>query len=398
MGYIVLIASVLIQICLGGVYAWSVFVLPLRETYSMTTTQTQVIFGAEIVVFTITMIFAGRLLDRWGPRIVALIGGILFGFGYIFSSYSSGSFTGILIGNGILVGAAIGFGYVCPLSTCVKWFPKYKGLVTGISVAGFGAGAILLSSLADLLYKRGLTVLQVFYQVGLYYGLIIIFCSLFLTLPKETCKDKKQDTVPLGELIKQKKFWALFLGMFAGTFAGLIVIGNLQHIAISARLDPKTALFAISVLSIGNALGRLSWGALSDKLKKKVIPLSLIFLGTAIFLLIPSAFSPPFFLFTAGAVGFGFGGCFVIYTANTAERYGVDSISSIYPLVFISYGFSGILGPALGGYLYDTTGNYTASIMMAAFVVFGGLTGVHLLEMPRKGDVVREGVGRSVEM
>ncbi|MFP4498875.1 MAG: MFS transporter, partial [Vulcanimicrobiota bacterium] len=281
-------------------------------------------------------------------------------------------------------GAGIGFGYVCPLSTCVKWFPKYKGLVTGISVAGFGGGAILLSSFANSLLKQGLNVLEVFYKVGLYSGLIIIFCALFLSLPGETSDDKKQKAIPLAELLKQKKFWTLFLGMFAGTFSGLLVIGNIQHMAVSANLSPQTALFAISALSIGNAAGRLSWGALSDRLKKKVIPLSLLFLGIVILLLIPSAFSAPFFLLTAGAVGFGFGGCFVIYTANTAERYGVNAISSVYPLVFLSYGLSGILGPTLGGYFYDLTGNYITSVLIAAFVIFSGHTGIYLMESSRK--------------
>lgn len=395
MGFVVLIASVLIQICLGGVYAWSVFVVPLRETYLMTTAQTQIVFGATIGVFTISMIFAGKFLDRWGPRIVSLVGGVLFGAGYIFSSYSMGNFTGILIGAGVLVGAGIGFCYVCPLSTCVKWFPKYKGLVTGISVAGFGGGAVLLSSFANFLLKQGLNVLDVFYRVGLYSGIIIIFCSLFLSVPKESSDDKEQGKIPLGRLLKDKKFWTLFIGMFAGTFSGLLVIGNVKHMASTAGLSPQTALLSISALSIGNALGRLCWGVLSDRLKNKVIPLSLLFLGVVILLLTPSAFSAPFFLLMAGAVGFGFGGCFVIYTANTAERYGVNTISSVYPLVFLSYGLSGILGPPLGGYFYDITGNYVASVSIAAFVIFSGLVGVYLLDMRKKTVVVHEPVSAS---
>ncbi|MGB9588340.1 MAG: MFS transporter, partial [Armatimonadota bacterium] len=159
--WLILFASAMILLCLGGVYAWSAFIDSLIDKYKLSVTQTQIIFGTAICVFTVVMIWSGRLQVKYGPRPIALIGGILLSGGYLVCSLSLGSFAVLLMGYGLLGGAGIGFGYVCPIAACVKWFPSSRGSVTGIVVASFGAGAVVLSNLAESLLGKGLDVLHV---------------------------------------------------------------------------------------------------------------------------------------------------------------------------------------------------------------------------------------------
>jgi OFA family oxalate/formate antiporter-like MFS transporter len=179
-GRLVLIASVAMMLCLGGIYGWSVFVTPLRLQYGLTATQTQVIFGAAIAVFTATMVLAGRLLERVGPAPVAAVGGALFGGGYLLASASDGSFWLILPGVGLLSGAGTGCCYVSALSSCVRWFPSVRGLVTGVAVAGFGGGAIALTLIAARALELSGDVLTLFRLIGLAYGGVVVLSALML--------------------------------------------------------------------------------------------------------------------------------------------------------------------------------------------------------------------------
>jgi len=136
--YLNLLASVLIQLCLGGIYAWSGFVPQLNASYGISVAQTQLVFGVSIAMFTGAMVWSARLVEHRGPRVVASIGGVLFGLGYLTASFSGGHFPVLLLGIGVLAGIGTGFGYSCLLPNCMRWFPDHKGLVTGVAVAGFG--------------------------------------------------------------------------------------------------------------------------------------------------------------------------------------------------------------------------------------------------------------------
>lgn len=152
--WLVVIGALIIQVCLGAIYSWSVFVNPLKEIFFYTTTQTQIIFSLALATFALVMIFAGRLQDKKGPRMVATLGGIILGSGYLLASFTDGNFPLIALTVGIIGGAGIGFAYVCPIAACVKWFPDKRGMVTGLAVAGFGAGAWIFAKIAANFYRR----------------------------------------------------------------------------------------------------------------------------------------------------------------------------------------------------------------------------------------------------
>lgn len=365
----VLPAVVLIQSCLGGLYAWSAFVPSLRADFGYTAGQTQLVFGLAIASFTLAMVFAGRLLVPWGPRRVALLGGLLFACGHLTSSASAGQFLWLLAGSGLLGGAGIGFGYVAALTTGIQWFPKRKGLVAGVAVAGFGAGAIILSSLTTVLLRNGYKVLDIFQVIGLGYGAAVCLAAAFLFRPPFAAGGRGH--VAAKDVLKDRVFRALATGIFCGTFAGLLVIGSLKSIGMDGGSTSGTATVAISFFALGNASGRLAWGWLFDRFGYPVIPLSLLFLGATLALLLVVRFLPAAFSASAFLVGFGFGACFVVYAAQVALRYGADQVASVYPLVFLAHGVAGITGPPLGGFLYDCTRSYVwalvAGIVVLAF-------------------------------
>jgi MFS transporter, OFA family, oxalate/formate antiporter len=371
--YLILAASVLIQVCLGGIYAWSAFVPALREGYSLSVAQTQLIFGLTITVFTVAMVFAGRLLERLGPRLVASTGAVLFGAGYVIASLSQGSFAVLLVGISILTGAGTGFGYVCPLATCVKWFPSNKGLVTGVAVAGFGGGAILLSAASDMLFGHGVSVLTVFRWIGIVYGSVILGAAFVLASPASDRTEAKRPALALNDLARDRVFWALVFGIFCGTFAGLVTIGNLKPMALASGLSPAAATLAISAFAAGNASGRIAWGWIADRIGSRAIPLSLGVLAVVVCGFIPVSSRPEGFALLSALVGFGFGACFVVYAAQAASRYGSDNVGSVYPLVFLAYGLAGVIGPWIGGRLYDETESYMPAVATGAAVVLAGL-------------------------
>jgi OFA family oxalate/formate antiporter-like MFS transporter len=388
-GYVVLAASIVIQVCLGSVYAWSVFVPSLTDSYGLTQAQSQIIFGTTIAVFTLSMVLAGKLQSRLGPAPVAFTGGALFGAGYLFSSFSGGTFIPLLLGIGVIAGAGIGFGYVCPIATCIQWFPKKKGLVGGIAVAGFGGGAVLLSALAGRLLAQGNSVLEVFRFVGIWYGAAIVVSSLLLSTPHRTTSRVSGKNPILDQVFSDARFWRLVVGIWAGTFGGLLVIGNLQPIGLASNVFSAMAAAAVGSFAVGNSLGRLGWGALADRIGERAIPASLLSLGVAIALLaLPFPISW-LFVVVAFLAGFGFGACFVVYMAQTANEFGAENMAAVYPFVFLAYGFSGIVGPTAGGWLYDISGNYFAAILVGAGVVLlGAIT--QFLYMRRSGSVATE--------
>lgn len=368
----VLACVLLVQACLGSIFAWSAFVDQLRGAYGFSTAQTQMVFGATIALFTFSMVFAGRLLETVGPRVLTAIGGILFGVGYVIASYSQGSFPLVLLGIGCVTGIGVGCGYVCPLTIGMAWFPKNKGLITGVAVAGFGAGAIALSAGVGYMYSRGLDCLSVFRVVGLTYGAVVLLGAAGLGYPTRASEERHKEEVDPGNYLQDRRFRRLLVGMFSGTFAGLLVIGNIRQIGVEAKVVTAAATLAISSFAVGNAFGRISWGWISDRIGSFTIPASLISLSICIGALFVSTRTGAGYVIAASAVGFCFGGCFVLYAAQVARIYGAKNLGRVYPIVFLAYGVAGILGPTLGGWLRDSTGSYALPIAVASLVALCG--------------------------
>ena len=374
--FLTLAASILIMLCIGGVYAWSIFVPPLTANYNLTTVQTQIVFGFTIAVFSVAMIFAGKIEKKYGPKISVFIGMILFVFGYFIASISKGNFGVILLGIGFLSGAGIAFCYISALISPVKWFPNRKGLITGIAAAGFGGGAIILSNIVELLLVKKVDVLEIFSDIGLVYGFIIFIALFFLSPPKLEENNEKVSGKNILNLMKDKTLLGLFVGMFAGTFAGLLIIGNLKPIGLSSGVSEKMATLGITLFALGNMLGRVLWGYVADKLKDKTtIILSLVFLTISTLALSIVTWHGILFLLTSLAIGIGFGANFVLYAKAVSHIYGATNLGLIYPCIFLAYGLAGLTGPTTGGELFDLTETYSLSIIVSAIICVVGSIG-----------------------
>jgi len=385
--YILIIPAVIIQLCLGSIYAWSKFQTALVSdtgVYAWDKLLTQLPFTVGLASFAGFMIFAGRWQDQVGPKRVATIGGFLLGIGWFLAG-----FVDILGGNellgflwialtyGLIGGAGIGFAYVCPIAALVKWFPDLKGLITGIAVAGFGLGAFFLLFIEEFLIEdigNGQISLA-FWILGILFLVLVVGSSQILQNPPEgwkplgytpkpsqvTSMGDKRDFEPT-EMVQTPQFWLLWVMFILAAAAGLMTIGNVttftkDQLILGGISTEDASILAVttgSFLSIFNSAGRIVWGAASDRLGR-IITMIIMFgtLGVAMFFF---GIQREFLLLLVGAcvIGFCFGGNFALFPSATDDYFGTKNLGRNYGLVFTAYGVAGALGPFIAGVLvYD---------------------------------------------
>lgn len=361
-----LIASFITMLCIGSLYAWSIIASELIKNYEFSASQSQIIFGMIIGIFPVTMIFVGQLGKKMRHKYFGYISGLLFLTGYLIASLSQGNFFLIFLGIGILAGIATGFGYWMSLTAPVQWYPHKKGLITGIAAAGFGLGAVFMSELSKIILGKGYNVLELIMFLGIFYGVIVIIMSNFI-YQANTQEDSSSQPVQISDFINTSTFKKLFVGIFLGTFAGLLIIGSLKIIGEQYGVTLSVLVFGVSLFALSNFLGRLSWGFLSDHLGSSMtLFLALLVQSLAILSLVLFSINDSTYLLLSFLIGFGFGGNFVLFARETAQEFGVKNLGIIYPYVFLGYAIAGIAGPFSGGLLYDLSGTFLYSILLAS--------------------------------
>ncbi len=367
---IFLVFPVTVMLFLGGIYAWSIFIPGLQTDFGFSASQTQWIFGSVIATFTTSMLVADKLVHRIGYKYLLMLTGLLFGAGYLLASLSGGNFWLIWAGIGIISGVATGFGYMLSLTTAVQRLPDKKGLVTGIVSAGFGGGSIVLTIWGEWLLNAGYNVLQLFLWVGLIYGGLIFIIAFIIPVKGHTAK-----TAETVSRISDRKLPLMFLSMLMGTFAGLMVIGNIKLMGGTAFTSSQLS-WAIVLFSAANFGGRLAWGLISDRVSNVILlPAALLIQGVATYWLGNSTVTIQQFYILVVLVGFGFASNFVLLAKEVAHVYGVQNLGRYYPFIFLGYGLAGVLGPVTGGYLFDLYHNFTlaSNISLLISIAGGGL-------------------------
>lgn len=386
--WFVVAGALIIQICLGAIYSWSVFVIPLKEVFSFTTTQTQMIFSLALAAFSLVMIYAGRLQDRKGPRLVATLGGVVLGAGYLLASFSGGSFLLLALTVGIIGGAGIGLAYVCPIAACVKWFPDKRGLVTGLAVAGFGAGAWLFAKIAsNFIDAYGLS--TAFMYLGAIFTVAVVLGAQLLRNPPAEWKlagwnppESKLSAASAADfewrdMVRCKQFWMLWIMFVFGAAAGLLVIGILKPYGLHSGLSAAAAANAVGVLALFNGAGRIVWGMVSDLIgRRNAMTLMFLLQGVMMLALIEMGSTEMTLSIAAAWVGFNFGGNLALFPATTADFFGTRHVGINYGLMFTAYGVAGIAGPILAGSVFDMTGSYLWAFIPAgaACLVAAGIS------------------------
>jgi len=391
--WFVVLGAVLIQLALGAIYAWSVFTPKLVEA-GWSKAQTQGVFSTGLFFFAIVMVIAGRIMPKIGPRKLAISGGFVLGSGYLLAGLFGGtSFISLLIFIGMIGGAGIGLAYVVPIAVGMKWFPDKKGLITGLAVAGFGFGATLWVKLAgswgDLIGLYGLS--TTFTALGAIFMLMILLGGIWMVYPPEGWLPAGY-SVPVAadgsavgdkndfnskEMLKTPQFHLISMTFAFGASAGLMSIGLMKLWPMLALTDNGIDAVAASAIagtamavffSLANGLGRIAWGAISDKLgRKRSIVIMMATQGVVVILFQWMAGTPALLYLGATLIGFNFGGNFSLFPTVTADTFGSKFIGQNYGWVFLAYGFGGILGPIMGGWLGDM-GNFPL-----AFTICGGL-------------------------
>ncbi len=355
--------AILIQICIGSVYSWSLFNNPLSEKFGWDKNSVVFTFSMIVFIFALTTIYSGKLQDKIGPKKVCLIGGIIYGMGLFLTSTAT-TILELYLYYGVISGIGIGFCYVCPLSTCVKWFPHKKGLITGITVGAFGLGSMIFESVIEtLILNKGVS--ETFLYLGIIYTTLIVIGSLFLSLPPQdylkhesvgsSPTDLKSNDIylqknyTLKEMIKTDTFpwiWILYL---LGTMTGLLIIGLAKDIGVQlVELDEHTASMIVGIIAIFNASGRLILGGLSDKLGCIRVIL-ILFIATALAMFYMSFIDLTLvtFFITVSIITFCFGGYLAIFPVLTGNLYGTKNLGANYGLVYQAYGLSALVGPII---------------------------------------------------
>jgi OFA family oxalate/formate antiporter-like MFS transporter len=414
----VVIGALIIQVILGTVYAFSVFVKPLESEFGWSRTTTQWAFSTALAAFAITMIPAGRLQDRLGPRKVATIGGMLLGASFLAGALLvSGSRPWALyVSYGLIGGMGIGFGYVCPIAASVKWFPDKKGMITGLAVAGFGAGALFFAGPASELLlppgegQQAIGVSQVifvglglakssgfglgwrtfFVLHGVVCGAAVLLGAMLLRNPPPGWGPPGWENRPKAVQSRRDYTWQemlntplavmLWLTFIFGATSGLMAIGQWTPMMTAILGDKKFApewtgtfgrfIEPVGILALFNAFGRIFWGKVSDQIDRPRAMMMMFLAQGMAFMLLVSVKSH-FAIFLASAfVGLNFGGNFALFPSATADYFGVRHFGINYGWIFTAYGVAGILGPVVGGVLYDVTQQYTLSFVFAGTLCF----------------------------
>ncbi|EOX4206643.1 OFA family MFS transporter [Vibrio cholerae] len=374
----ILLAGFCINLCLGILYAWSVFNKALVTDFGWSAADASSPYAIATIAFSVCLLVAGILQDRMGPRNILILGTTLTGLGMIASGFAS-SVLMLNVTFGVMTGAGIGFGYACLSPSAMKWFhPSKKGMVNGLIAAGFGLAAIYLAPLTSALITH-LGIQTSFMILGA--GVLVIAVPLACTInnppagyvpaePKLKAGQEAKVVAKVANLswkamLKTPQFYALWLMYALAASVGLMIIGNITNIA-SVQANLPNAVYLASILAIFNSGGRVAAGILSDKIDG-VRTLLLAFLLQGGNMVLFATFDSEFTLIIGTAIAaVGYGTLLAVFPSITAEFYGLKNYGTNYGVLYTSWGIGGAIGAAVVGYSMTHGGGYNLAYTISA--------------------------------
>ena len=400
-------AGVVMQLALGAVYAWSVFVNPLRDRFDWSRTQVTLTFTISIFMLGATAYFGGLWMNRKGPRIVGMTAGVLYGIGVILASQSADKLWLLYLSYGFIAGTGLGFGYIVPVATLVKWFPDRRGMITGIAVCGFGGGAVLTAPIAKALISN-VGVLSTFAYLGIAYLVMVVGAAWFMTNPPEGWKpagwepsaaqqtQRSAKDYLLPEALRTWQWYALWALLFLNVTAGISLISQASDMTQEITGVSATAGAAlVSLISIANAAGRFLWAWLSDFITRRWVFLTMFALQAVLFLLLPQARAYALFSLLAFIIITCYGGGFGTMPAFAADYFGPKNVGTIYGLMLTAWGVASAVGPLLLSTLRDASGSYTQPLIIIAVIMLVSLIVPFIVRPPRPQIEAKEEVAPS---
>jgi OFA family oxalate/formate antiporter-like MFS transporter len=415
--WVVTFAGTAINLCLGILYAWSVWAKALTDVKNagnvmtginegwtfLTNAEAATPFSLCVIIFALFMIPGGRIQDKFGPKVGATLGGLCLAAGCILSGLMR-SYTGLIIGFGVLGGIGMGIGYAAPTPAALKWFgPHKRGLVAGLVVGGYGGAALYIAPLAKYLIDHyGIS--GSFIGLGIFFAIIVIIAGQLLSWPPAgyvppgaaegtaaatAAKKHTSHNWTAGEMTKTWQFYALVVLFIGSTQSGLLIIANAAGIlATTAKGIPFLLANAWILASFGgaiNALGRVGTGMYSDKIGRANAYTVNCVISALCLLAMPSIIASKSVVLLFLAVGIAYwqyGGGLALLPAFTADFYGAKNLGFNYGLVFLGWGL-GFFMARLGGTIKDVTGSLDYAFYMSAAVLIIAVVLVRLTARPR---------------
>lgn len=370
----IVLAGMGINLSFGVLYAWSIFAANLRESLGWSSTQASLPYTMAVAMFAVMMIFGGRLQDKYGPRVVVTLAGILVGGGMLLASLFQ-TVPGLVLCFGVMAGSGIGLGYSATTPVAIKWFPpERKGLISGLVVGGFGAATIYIAPLTNYLIQKYM-IFNSFRILGAGFFLVVVGLAQTLKNPGQMLQTAGAKALVSAreydwkQMIRTRQFYQLWVMFVAGALAGLMIIGHLSTIA-SVQTGRNFGFLLVALMAISNALGRPIAGTISDRLGRAKT-MTILYLAQGTVLLFFSGFgSFASILFGAMVVTFAYGAMLSVYPSAVGDFYGTKNMGLNYGVLFTAWGVGGQIGPMMAGRILDSTGGYTAAYQTAAALCF----------------------------
>lgn len=387
----ILFVCCLVNLCLGSIYTWSVFASPMAHFLSerlgqkITSADLAIVYTVANSVGPITMISGGWINDKFGPKKVIFVGGLMFGLGMFLSGYAE-SIKFLMVSYGLIYGLGLGMAYGTTISSCIKFFPDKRGLIGGITTALYGCSSVILPPIITILVTNyGVT--TTFKIVGIIFAIIVCTASFFI----EQCP---VDFIPEGwsprvntiqgnvvnknwkEMLKSPVFYLMMLILCCGAFSGMMITSQASSVAQHMiGMSLFSASTAVSVIALFNVFGRIVAGYLSDKIGRiRTLALSCM-LSLIGMLTLYSCSKGTVALFYIGAaiVGLCFGSFMGVFPGFTADKFGPKNNSVNFGIMFIGFAISGYFGPTVMSNIYRSTGEYQEAFLIAAILNIVGI-------------------------
>ena len=386
------ILGLIMNICLGAVYAYSIFLAPVKKAFDVSAFMAGLPFMVFLFFFAILMFFGGRIMEKLGPRKLIIIGSIIVGLGWMLSSFAPNIWM-LTLTYGVIAGSGVGLVYGCPVATAARWFPDKKGLAVGLMLAGFGGSALITGKIANLMIPSvGLQ--STFLYFGIVFGIVLVVLGLPFRFPAAGWKPAgwapaagtvaAVDLMP-ADIIKTSTYWGLFFCFMIGSIAGLMAIGISKPVGSEIiKISGETAATLVGVFACFNAIGRPLFGFITDKFTARYATMINLAIILLVSLLMIKAGEGDTSIYVISFVGFWLclGGWLAIAPAATATFFGIKNYARNYGVVFFAYGFGAIIGGIISGQAKDVFGTYTYAFYPTAVLAAIGLVLCFLFVKP----------------
>ncbi|AXH15330.1 OFA family MFS transporter [Malaciobacter mytili] len=381
--WLMALAAVGVHICIGSVYAWSVYVNPIQQQMNWNLTDVTIAFSIAIFFLGLSAALMGKFVEKNGPRVSATIAAFAFGIG------TAGSGLAILMESklllyffyGVLGGCGLGIGYISPVSTLVKWFPDKRGMATGLAIMGFGfASAISGPAIKLLIGSVGIA--NTFFILGAVYFVIMFLSAIYLEKPQEGYMPKKfkkklesgkkklkkdLSSMGLNEAVKTPRFYGLWIMLFINVTCGIAIIGVASPLLQEAMgMSALAAAAAVGLMGVFNGAGRIFWASISDFLTRPVVYIIFFATQAIAFYALPSISELILFQIILYFIMSCYGGGFASIPAYIGDIFGTKELGAIHGYILTAWAAAGLVGPLIISNVKDMTGSYAQTLYVFA--------------------------------